>query len=74
MDLKLDPSIIGSFNGEPMLVYNNEGPEERVLILAIEQNLLLLKRSPSWYTDATFKVAPNLFYQVRIIQDQGASR
>ena len=33
-----------------------------------QQNLLLLKRSPSWYVDATFKVAPQLFYQVLVIQ------
>ena len=55
MDLKLDPSIIGSFNGEPMLVYDNEGLEEMIIILATEQNLLRFKLIPFWYADATFK-------------------
>ena len=40
----------------------------RVVIVPTQQNLLLLKRSPSWYVDATFKVAPQLFYQVLVIQ------
>ena len=66
-DLQLDPSAIESLNGESMLVYDNEGTERRVVILATETNLLLLQRSPSWYVDATFRVCPQLFYQLLVI-------
>ena len=52
---------------DPMLIYDNEDPEKRITVLATQPNLLLLKRSPSWYVDATFRVTPQLFYQLLVI-------
>ena len=52
---------------DPMLIYDNEEAEKRIIILATQPNLLLLKRSPSWYVDATFRVTPQLFYQLLVI-------
>ena len=60
-DLQLDSSTIVSYDGDPMLIYDNEDPDKRIIILATQPNLLLLKRSPSWYVDATFRVTPQLF-------------
>ena len=58
-DLELDPALLESFKGDPMLVYENDEAEERVIILATQQNLLLLNPdaiSLLQYVDRTFKV------------------
>ena len=42
------------------------GPDEedRVLIFATETNLDILETSQEWHADGTFKVFPQLFYQI----------
>lgn len=39
----------------------------RVIVYATEQNLKMLGKSKTWFLDGTFKVSPNIFYQVFII-------
>ena len=47
-----------------MLLYDNKSPEARAIIFGTQKNLDVLKRFPSWYIDGTFKVSPQLFYQL----------
>ena len=51
--------------GDQILAYDC-GPDEedRVLIFATETNLDILETSQEWHADGTFKVFPQLFYQI----------
>ena len=54
-----------TYDGE-LFVYGDSGPDdsERIIILATEQNILLLKNNKIWFGDGTFSIRPGLFYQV----------
>ena len=66
-EIKLDASTVTSFNGESMLLYDNDSSADRVIILGTDPCLRLLKRCPSWYIDCTFSCCPVLFYQLLVI-------
>ena len=60
----LPPAPKSLYKNEPMLLYDNESPEARAIIFGTQKNLDVLKQYPSWYIDGTFKVSPQLFYQL----------
>ena len=69
-EIKLDASIVTSFNGESILLYDNNSPADRVIILGTDPCLRLLKRCPSWYIDCTFSCCLVLFYQLLVIMGE----
>ena len=46
------------------------GDHERMFIFASELGLQCLAESKHWYTDGTFKVSPELFFQLYTIHGQ----
>ena len=57
--------------GEPFLIYDSGvGDQERKFIFASEIGLQLLRESEHWYVDGTFKVCPEIFYQLYTIHGQ----
>ena len=56
-------------NNEQFLLHDNLGAENapRMLVFATQQDLGLLARSKHWFMDGTFKVVPELFFQLYII-------
>ena len=69
-EIQLESSTIHSFDGEPMLVYDNGDSQDRVIILGTDRCLRLLKRCPSWYVDCTFSCCPHLFYQLLVVMGE----
>ena len=64
-DLQLEEDDCRSLFGEPMLQYDNNLDDRRVIIcFATKNNLTALEQSSSWYIDATFSSSPQLFYQL----------
>ena len=58
--------------GEQFLRYDSNNEDLRVLIFATDETLGLLERSDCWFCDGTFKVVPELFYQlytVHVLQE-----
>ena len=41
------------------------GDCERIIILATENNIVIMKNNKIWYGDGTFSISPDLFYQVK---------
>jgi hypothetical protein len=54
--------------GERLLLHDNGGDEERVIIFATEKSLKLLAESDTWFMDGNFDLAPKLFLQLYIIR------
>ena len=66
----LVPEKVVSDKNEPMLLYDNKSPEARAIIFGTQKNLDVLKRCPSWYINGTFKVSPQLFYQLITVHEE----
>ena len=64
-DIIIPEVIKFSYNGE-MFVYADSGfgDQDRVIILATEKNIIILKNNRVLYGDGTFSISPELFYQV----------
>ena len=57
--------------GEPFLIYDKGvGDQEQVFIFTSEIGLQLLREFEHWYADGTFKVCPEIFYQLYTIHGQ----
>ena len=57
--------------GEPFVIYDSGvGDQEQIFIFSSEIWLQLLRESEHWYTDGTFKVCPEIFYQLYTIHGQ----
>ena len=57
--------------GEPFLIYDSGvADQERMFIFASEIGLQLLRESKHCYADGTFKVCPEIFYQLYTIHGQ----
>ena len=55
-------------NGDLFLVYDSgAGDEERILVFASQDALQFLADSEHWYADGTFKVCPEIFFQLYIL-------
>ena len=50
--------------GENFLLYDSGLSENRILLFSTEKNMQLLQASSDWFCDGTFKVVPELFYQL----------
>ena len=58
-------------DGNQFLVHDSGfGDEERILIFASQQGLRFLVHSDHWYADGTFKVCPELSFQVYNVHGQ----
>ena len=58
-------------NGEQFLIYDSGvGDAERIFIFASESGLRFLSECDHWYGDETFKVCPDLFFQLYTIHGQ----
>ena len=44
--------------------YSEFGDPDRVIILATEKKIIILKNNEIWFDDGTFSISPELFYQV----------
>ena len=54
--------------GEQFLIYDSGiGDNDRILIFGAPDELQLLRDSPHWFCDGTFKVSPGIFFQVYTI-------
>ena len=59
-------------NGEQFLIYDSGvGDAESIFIFASESGLRFLSECDHWYGDGTFKVCPDLFFQLYTIQQNG---
>ena len=57
--------------GEPFLIYDScVGDQERMFTFSSEIGLQLPRESKSWYGDGTFKVCPEIFYQLYTIHGE----
>ena len=49
---------------DDFLLYDDEDGDNRMLIYATDENLNMLQMSETWFADGTFKVVPQLFFQL----------
>ena len=62
-------------NGDQFLVFENGiGDPERIFIFASNLVLQFLYECDDWYADVTFKVCPEVFYQVYTFHSQQRGR
>ena len=56
-------------NPEPFVVYDSGlDAADRIVVFATETGLRLLARSPRWFLDGNFKLAPNIFSRLYIVR------
>ena len=56
-------------NPEPFIIYDNgQDAADRIVVFATETGLRQLVRSPRWFIDGNFKLAPNIFSQFYIVR------
>ena len=54
--------------GEIFLIFDSGvGDNERILILATQQGIHFLSNNSHWFMDRTFKLCPEIFYQIYTI-------
>ncbi|CAF2997181.1 unnamed protein product [Rotaria sp. Silwood2] len=51
-------------SGDRFLLYDNEDNDSRIIILSSDDDLKRLSQCDHWHADGTFRVAPQLFYQL----------
>lgn len=62
-------------NGDQFLLFDSGvGDAERILLFSSQQGLQFLSNSQHWYADGTFKVCPEVFYQVYTVHAQRGGR
>ena len=67
-DIEIPEWLCKTHNGDNVLGYDSGVDDpDRFFVLCTPKNLKLLKENKHWCADGTFKVAPNLFYQVHVI-------
>ncbi|XP_068212575.1 uncharacterized protein [Palaemon carinicauda] len=54
-------------SGEDFLLYDSGLIEQRILLFSTPTNISLLEKSDNWFGDGTFKIVPELFYQLYTI-------
>ena len=60
--------------GVPFLVYDSGPGDDRLIIFASESALDFLANSSEWYCDGTFKVVPEIFYQLYTVHGEHDGR
>ncbi|XP_018493876.1 uncharacterized protein LOC108863783 [Galendromus occidentalis] len=64
-DLEIPEFLKTTFRGERFVHYDSGvGDVNRIIVFATAKNLELLKMSPEWFVDGTFKVCPLIFHQL----------
>ena len=61
--IQLTPADTLSHQDTPMLIYDNNLPTNRLIVLASPLALQMLSKSLHWASDGTFSSSPNLFSQ-----------
>lgn len=64
LHLEIPQEYRTTLDGAAFLLYDSGPGPQRILLFSTAENLALLERSQDWYGDGTFKVSPNLFYQL----------
>ena len=55
--------------GEQFLIFDSGvGDNERILIFATQQGIRFLSNNSHWFMDGTFKLCPEIFYQIYTIR------
>ena len=58
-------------NGDQFLIFDSSiNDHQRIFIYASQLSLRLLREATDWYADGTFKICPELFYQLYTIHGQ----
>ena len=71
----LPPAYCSTTNGDPFLVYDSDaGDEERIFVFASQDALQFLADSEHWYPDGTFRVCPEIFFQLYTMHGQRDGR
>nr|XP_054757396.1 uncharacterized protein LOC129263513 [Lytechinus pictus] len=64
-DLEVPDEQGFSFGGEQFLIHDSGREDQhRIIIFATDTNLRVLGNAESWFADGTFKVVPNIFFQL----------
>lgn len=67
-EIEIPEEFKKTFRGDTFLLYDSGNDDQnRMIIFGTFNNLALLHEFGDWCVDGTFKVAPNLFYQVYTI-------
>lgn len=68
-DVDSEWCTLGDTNLTRFLLYDNGVmAEERIVIFATDNGLRYLTKSPTWYMDGNFSLAPNIFQQLYVIR------
>ena len=60
-----------SYANEQFLIFDSgQGDADRIFIFGTNQSLQLLSQSQNWFGDGTFKVCPQIFFQIYTIHAQ----
>ena len=60
-----------SYANEHFLIFDSgQGDADRVFIFGTNQSLQLLSQSQNWFVDGTFKVCPQIMFQIYTIHPQ----
>ena len=60
---------------EQFLIFESgQGDADRIFIFGTDQSLQLLSQSQNWFGDGTFKVCPQMFFQIYTIHAQISER
>ena len=63
-----------SQDGENFLKYDSGPGNNRILIFNTTKNLEVLAEASSWFIGATFKLVPDIFYQMLTVSREVAYR
>ena len=62
-------------NGDQFLLYDSGvGDPERILIFSSQQAIQFLSSSDHWFADGTFKVCPDIYFQVYTVHAEQGGR
>ena len=63
-DLVLPEQYQQTTRREPFLQFDSGADDQRILLFSTQENLNLLETANDWFADGTFKVVPELFFQL----------
>ena len=63
-DFKVPAQYQITNDGDAFLLHDTGPGNDRILIFGTQRNLQLLSQHRNWYGDGTFKVVPEIFYQL----------
>ncbi|CAM4846255.1 unnamed protein product, partial [Rotaria magnacalcarata] len=66
-DINIPDELRTTNNGDRFLLYDNGDSSRRIIILSPDEDLDRLSNSEHWHCDGTFKLCPQLFYQLYTI-------